>query len=165
MTAQILDRTLKGYRIGDPNGRYPIMDATGSTLYPGRWNTRSTPMLYCCEHYSTAMLEKLVHGAGHLPPNQHFVEIECDAGSSYEVFLPERHPGWDAASPGAARTYGARWSAERRSLILLAPSVVARMERLVMINPAHPEFAARVRWSLHQPVYWDDRLFPKTATP
>jgi RES domain-containing protein len=158
VTAQILDRTMRAYRIGDPNGRYPIMDATGSTLYPGRWNTPSTPLLYCSEHYSTNMLEKLVHG-GRLPPNQHFVEITVDAGASYEVFPTAAHPGWDAAIPTVSQTYGSHWVTSQRSLILLAPSVVARMEKNVMINPAHPEFAAKVHVGLHEPVYWDGRLF------
>ena len=30
MTAQILDRALTAYRIGDPAGAYPIFDAGGS---------------------------------------------------------------------------------------------------------------------------------------
>jgi RES domain-containing protein len=38
MTASILDRTLKAYRIGVHNNRYPIFDGTGAKLYPGRWN-------------------------------------------------------------------------------------------------------------------------------
>jgi len=61
--AQALDRVLTSYRIGDPRGTYPIFDATGSTLHPGRWNTPASPMIYTSEHYSTAMLEKLVHGS------------------------------------------------------------------------------------------------------
>ena len=64
---QALDRVLTSYRIGDPHGTYPIFDATGSTLHPGRWNTPASPMIYTSEHYSTAMLEKLVHGSGQLP--------------------------------------------------------------------------------------------------
>ncbi len=161
MTAQVLDRTLKAYRIGDPSGRYPIMDAAGSTLYPGRWNSIATPVLYCSEHYSTNMLEKLVHGGGGIPPNQHFVEITIDAGASYETFSTAAHPGWDAPIPTLSQAYGADWIIKQRSLLLLAPSVVARMERNVMINPAHPEFAHKVRSSLHEPVYWDGRLFSR----
>jgi len=38
VNAQALDRTLTAYRIGDPAGAYPIFDATGSRLFPGRWN-------------------------------------------------------------------------------------------------------------------------------
>ena len=42
--------------------------------------------------------------------------------------------------------------------ILWVPSVVARLDHDVLINPAHPEFAL-INASLHQPVYWDRRLF------
>jgi RES domain-containing protein len=93
VSAQVLDRVLRGYRIGDPDGRYPIFDATGSTLYPGRWNTPASPVIYTSEHYSTAMLEKLIHGSGSLPPNQHFIEITLPNGVSYEFLAPAHLPG------------------------------------------------------------------------
>ena len=158
MTAQILDRVLRCYRIGDPAGAYPIFDATGSRLYPGRWNTAASPVIYASEHYSTAMLEKLVHGSGRLPPNQHFVEITVPNGLTYEVVTPHHLPGWDAPLPGVSKAHGERWHKERRSLLLLVPSVVARMESNILVNPEHPEFG-RVTHGLHQPVWWDARLF------
>jgi RES domain-containing protein len=157
-TAQILDRTLTAYRIGDPDGAYPIFDAEGSRRFPGRWNTPRSPMIYASEHYSTAMLEKLAHGSGALPPNQHYVEITIDAGISYEVFAAERHPDWARADGAVARAYGASWRLQARSAILLVPSLVARIEQNVLINPAHPEFP-RIRASLHRPVWWDRRLY------
>ena len=70
MKAQTLDRVLTCYRIGDPDGEYPIFDATGSRIAPGRWNSPDTPLIYTSERFSTALLEKLVNGAGVLPPNQ-----------------------------------------------------------------------------------------------
>lgn len=71
MTGQTLRQVQKAYRIGDPGGDHPIFDATGSELYPERWNTPDSPMIYATADYATAMLEKLVHGSGSLPPNQH----------------------------------------------------------------------------------------------
>jgi RES domain-containing protein len=50
VSAQVLDRTLTSVRIGDPNGTYPIFDATGSTIAPGRWNTSGSPIIYTSEH-------------------------------------------------------------------------------------------------------------------
>ncbi|WP_439816275.1 RES family NAD+ phosphorylase [Zavarzinia sp. CC-PAN008] len=158
MRAQVLDRTLVCYRIGDPDGAFPIFDATGSRLFPGRWNTAQTPLIYASRSYSTAMLEKLVHGGGRLPPNQHFVRIELTGGLSYEVFDPAAHPGWDEPGRQVGRDFGSTWAVEQRSLALLVPSIVARMEENVLINPAHPEFA-RVGHDLHRPVWWDARLF------
>ncbi len=158
MTAQILDRVLSAYRIGDPDGAFPIFDATGSTRFPGRWNSPACPMIYTSEHYSTAMLEKLVHGSGHLPPGQHYVTITIPNGIRYEMFSEARVPRWYAPSAAASRAFGDAWQRSRRSLILIVPSVVARIESNILINPEHPEFA-KITTSLHRPVWWDERLF------
>ena len=158
MPAQVLDRILKCYRIGDPAGAFPIFDAQGSKLYPGRWNTAASPMIYSSEHYSTAMLEKLVHGSGALPPNQHFIEITIPPGVSYEMFNQAAVPDWYLASAASSKPYGDAWQSQGRSLILIVPSVVARIEQNILINPLHPEFP-RITTSLHLPVWWDSRLF------
>jgi len=158
MPAQVLDRILTCYRIGDPAGAYPIFDAQGSKLYPGRWNTAASPMIYSSEHYSTAMLEKLVHGSGALPPNQHFIEITIPPGVTYEMFNQAALPDWYLASAASSKPYGDAWQQQGRSLLLIVPSVVARPERNILINPQHAEFS-RITTSLHQPVWWDSRLF------
>jgi RES domain-containing protein len=160
LPAQRLDRVLTAYRIGDPDGVHPIFDATGSTLFPGRWNTPGSPMIYAAEHYSTAMLEKLVRGSGRLPPNQHFIEITIPNGLSYEVVEPAHLPGWDDPAGTVSRPFGADWQRSRRSALLIVPSLVARMEHNFLINPEHPEFA-RIRHGLHRPVWWDRRLFSR----
>lgn len=159
MTAQILDRTLESYRIGDPDGAYPIFDATGSMMFPGRWNTATSPMIYTSERYSTALLEKLVHGSGRLPPNQHYIAITIAAGLSYEYFDEAQHPGWDTATPTVSQTFGEAWQKSKRSLVLIVPSAVARLDRNILINAQHPDFA-KLQTSLHKPVFWDKRLFP-----
>ena len=158
MTPQRLDRVLTAFRIGDPDGAYPIFDATGSRLAPGRWNTESSPLIYAAEHYSTAMLEILANGAGRLPDNQHFIQITIPNGVSYELLSPAHLPGWDANRADVSQVYGEAWQISRRSLLLLVPSVVARMELNVLINPDHAEFPG-ITHSLHQPVWWDRRLF------
>jgi RES domain-containing protein len=162
VTPQRLDRVLAAFRIGDPDGAHPMFDATGSRLAPGRWNTEASPLIYASEHYSTAMLEILANGTGRLRPNQHFIEITIPNGVSYELLNPAHLPGWDATRATASKRYGAVWQTSRRSLLLMVPSVVARMERNVLINPEHPEFP-RVTHSLYQPVWWDRRLFGASA--
>ena len=158
MTAQKLDRVLTCYRIGDPQGAYPIFDATGSTLSPGRWNTPISPVLYTSEHYSTTMLEKLVNGSGKLPPNQHFIVITIPNGVSYEMFDPAALPDWYLQTCATSKPYGEVWQQQKRSLLLIVPSVVARPEKNFLLNPEHPDFA-KVSASLHYPVWWDSRLF------
>lgn len=158
MTAQILDRGLSCFRIGDPSGIHPIFDATGSTIAPGRWNTAGSPLIYTSEHYSTALLEKLVHGSGRLPPSQHYIRINVPRGLTYEIFSLPSLPEWDRMPPTVSKTFGEQWCLERRSLILIVPSVVARLDRNILINPVHAEFL-HVEASLHEPVFWDRRLF------
>lgn len=162
MTSEIgpqrLDRTIMCYRIGDPDGRFPIYDPRGSARYPGRWNELDIPVIYASEHYSTAMLEVLANGHGESPPNQHYISITVPKGTSYEIVTKDHLTGWDALDPKASREFGTRWFREARSAILLVPSYVARIERNVVINPAHVD-AAGVDTSLPEPVWWDERLF------
>ncbi len=155
---QQLDRTLVCYRIGDPQGEFPIYDAGGSARYAGRWHDVETPVIYASEHYSTAMLEILANAGGVLPPNQHFITIMIPKGATFEVITKDHLPGWDRPRPTVSREFGTRWVKEVRSAILLVPSYVARIERNVVINPAHAD-AAAIETSLPEPVWWDDRLF------
>lgn len=165
MTPQKLDRILECYRIGDPDGAFPIYDATGSKLAPGRWNTPKSPMLYAAEHYSTAMLEKLVHGNGRLPPNQHFIKITIPNGVSYEILNTASLSGWDDPAGTVSKPYGEAWHRDQRSAILIVPSVVARLDRNILINLIHPD-AAKITSSMAEPIWWDKRLFLKNhSTP
>jgi RES domain-containing protein len=160
VSVQRLDRTLTAYRIGDPESNYPIFNSTESQLCPGRWDDTDSPVIYASEHYSTAMLEKLAHGSGLMPPNQHYIEITLPSGVTFEVISKDTLPGWDDEEPVLAREFGARWVNERRSLILLVPSYVARVERNVVINPLHDEFSG-IEISLPTPVWWDEQLFDR----
>jgi RES domain-containing protein len=119
-------------------------------------------MIYASEHYSTAVLEKLVHGSGHMPPNQHFVEITVPNGVTYALLDPAHLPGRADVLATDAKAYGAVWQTARRSLLLIVPSVVARMEHNILVNPEHTEFH-RLRYGLHRPVWWDRRLFGRSG--
>jgi RES domain-containing protein len=152
------DRVLTAYRIGDPDGAYPIYDTEGSRLYPGRWNTAASPMIYTSEHYSTAILEKLVHANAVMPPNQHFIRITIPNGTSYEVFQAEANPGWDGSDERICQAFGAAWHAACRSAVLLVPSIPARIERNVLINPTHKD-AASITHDLPLPIWRDGRLY------
>jgi RES domain-containing protein len=158
MSVQKTDRVLICYRIGDPDGAFPIYDAEGARLYPGRWNTHTSPMIYTAEHYSTALLEKLVHTNLVMPANQHFIEITIPNGVAYEIFQTAAHPGWDSRNETICQTFGQQWCEEERSALLIVPSIPARLERNLLINPAHPD-AKGITHTLPEPVWWDERLY------
>jgi len=104
------------------------------------------------------MLEKLVHGSGDLPPNQHYLEITIPNGVTYENPNVAALPDWHLETCATSKPFGDAWQRSKRSLILIVPSVVARIERNFLINPEHPDFP-RLSATLHTPVWWDKRLF------
>lgn len=158
MAARRLTEPRTAWRIGDPNGRFPIYSGEGAVRTEGRWHRKGQSVIYAAEHYGTAMLEKLVHYNGILPPNQHFVAIEIPAGTRYETVTKDNLPGWDDTDGVKSRAFGAAWIDAARSAILIVPSVVSREESNILINPGHPD-ADRIRPGKEQPVRWDRRLF------
>lgn len=158
MQLRRLDTPLTAFRIGDPAGEFPIWDDGGARKTSGRWHEAGAGVIYASEHYSTAMLEKLVHFNGIIPANQHFITITIPAGTSYEVVNPDLIPNWANATGEAARTFARRWYTQNRSAILIVPSVVARMERNIVFNTRHADFP-KVETGLETPVWWDTRLF------
>lgn len=158
-TPRSLGHAMTAYRIGDPLGEYPIYGGEGSKDYPGRWNNANEEMIYTSEHYSTAMLEKLIY-TGEMPPNQHFIEVRIPSGASYEVVTNDSLPGWWDANRAIPRQFGSDWLNQKRSAILLVPSVVARLERNLLINPNHPQ-SKKIKPGAETPIWWDDRLFKK----
>lgn len=76
-----------------------------------------------------------------LSPNQHHIRITIPNGISYETFQTAAHPGWDGKDEWLCKAFGQAWYEERRSAILLVPSMVARVKPNILINPAHPDAA------------------------
>jgi len=162
VTGQRFTQVKTCYRIGDPNGSYPILSDVGATRADGRWHTKAFPLIYTCEHFSTSMLETLAHHSGKPPANQHYVKVTLPPGISYEVFDTTTIPDWYRIGNTQTPLFGSRWVTERRSLILIVPSAVAHVEDNFLINAAHPEFS-QLSQEIHRPVYWDNRLF-RTAS-
>jgi RES domain-containing protein len=127
-------------------------------LHGARWNSPGRRIIYAAETYAGALLEILVHASGSVPRSQGFVEIEIPANVSVHVLQPDGVPGWNTPSYETARAVGDRWYDDRRSAVLIVPSVVTRSERNLLINQEHPHFA-RVRASAPRPVVWGARLW------
>lgn len=147
------------YRIAD--GRHPLWDGTGALLHGGRWNSPGRPAIYACASYAGAMLEVLVHARiGKLPRTHRVVSADLpdDLGID-RIDGAMLRPGWDAAESSIAREIGDQWLASLHTAVLMVPSVVAREEYNVVVNPMHPD-AARIQVGPPRPVIWDTRLFP-----
>lgn len=146
------------WRIAD--GRFDPFSAIGASLVGGRWNSPGLDVIYASRSYAGAMLECLAHaGIGRVPRTHVAVEIAIAA-----VVTVERHEdgslpsGWDHADLRVARALGDAWIRECRSAVMVVPSLVARREGNVLINPQHPDFSGIVA-GRREPVVWDARLF------
>ncbi|HEX5385616.1 MAG TPA: RES domain-containing protein [Gemmatimonadales bacterium] len=122
--------------------KYAPLDGTGAAERGGRWNSRGRPVVYAAVSYANTLLEILVHRDGiRLPGAHHVAQLDVPDGG-VERLASESLPGWDAEASAAARAFGDRWLAERRSVALLVPAMVARpFELNVLVNPLHPDFA------------------------
>ena len=149
---------LRAFRIADM--RHAIFDGSGAMLHGARWNSPGRRVIYAAETYAGALLEILVHACGSVPCSQGYVEIEIPSGLSIEEITQDDLPRWDAPSFEAGQAFGDRWYDERRTPVLIVPSVVTLVERNVLINQEHPEFSL-VRASQPVAVRWDARLWKR----
>ena len=129
-------------------------------LNGARWNSPGRRVIYAAETYAGALLEILVHASGSVPKSQGYVEIEIPSGLSIEEITQDDLPRWDAPAFDAAQAFGDRWYDERRTPVLIVPCAVTLVERNVLINQEHPDFA-RIRASRPSPVRWDARLWKR----
>ncbi len=126
----------------------------------GWWNSPGLGVIYASRSYAGAMLECLAHaGIGRVPRTHVAVEIAIAGAVAVERHDEGELPAaWDHADLRVARAFGDAWIRDLRTAVLVVPSVVARREGNVLINPRHPDFSSIVA-SAPEPVVWDARLF------
>ena len=157
-TQQVPTQSWQAWRIAD--GRFDPFSSVGASLVGGRWNSPGLGVIYASQSYAGAMLECLAYaGIGRVPRTHVALEIAIA-----EAVAVERHDesalpaGWGHADLRVARAFGDAWIRDRRTAVLVVPSVVARREGNVLINPRHPDFSEIVAGT-PEPVLWDARLF------
>ena len=148
----------QAWRIAD--GRFAPFSPIGASLVGGRWNSPGLAVIYASQSYAGAMLECLAHaGIGRIPKTHVSIQISIAGSVAVERRGEENLPdGWDHADQRVARAVGDEWIRAARTAVLVVPSVVARQEANVVLNPNHPDFK-RVRAGDPAAVVWDARLF------
>ena len=148
------------WRIAD--GRFEPFSGVGAALVGGRWNSPGLGVIYASRTYAGAMLEILAHaGIGRVPKTHVAIAITIATDVSVERYEESGLPvGWDQPDLQVARSFGDAWIRQGRSAVLVLPSVVARKEDNVLLNPQHPEFK-NIAAAPPEPVIWDARLFSR----
>jgi RES domain-containing protein len=155
------------WRIAAETRKYPADDLSGggAAVHPGRWNDDNEAVVYAAPTLAMAVLETAAHidGSG-LPLNRFVVQIDVpDAvwAAREELNAATLPATWAAIPAGRASVeIGSAWIKERRSAILLVPSVIVPEEWAALINPGHPN-ATGVRAAAVR-LFPYDRLFRPT---
>jgi RES domain-containing protein len=113
------------------------LSGEGGKSYPGRWNMRGVPMVYCADHPSTALLEILVHlNPNRMPETYQLIEVNVEPEIAVEV-RTLRH-GWQEDS-SYTRSIGTEFVAENKSALMRVPSVIMPQAFNYLINPGHAD--------------------------
>lgn len=150
------------FRVVDEDYLESAFSGDGARLYGGRWNAPGVAMIYTAQSLSLAQLELLVHLEADDVLRRHWryfaVEVAPQAILACESWadLPPDYAAWPA--PASTRALGDRWIAESVSVGLSVPSAVTPGEHNILLNPAHPGYAAAVVVGAPQTLRLDRRL-------
>jgi RES domain-containing protein len=149
---------LRAFRIG--RAKFALFDGAGAALSGARWNSKGERVIYAADSYAGALLEVLVHAnLGRVPRGFVCIEIHVPREVEIEEITAKDLPKWDAADYAPSQAFGSQWYRERRTAVLVVPSVPGNGKaRNVLINQEHPDFK-KIKASSPAPVNWDPRLF------
>jgi RES domain-containing protein len=117
--------------------------------------------IYTGTSFAVCLVEVLVHANRTAPPSAaRCVEAVVPDDVSCERFDPAAHPGWDDPfDTTIAQRFGKAWIEERRSALLIVPSIVTGgRDSNAVVNTDHPD-AARIMAGPETPLAFDPRLF------
>ena len=151
-------RPIRAFRIAD--SRHELFDGAGAYLKGGRWNSPGKRIIYAAQTYAGALLEALVHlNFDEVPDSYGWINIAIPQETQLEEVSADEIPDWNTNNFAAAREYGDHWYEQKRTPVLLVPSVVtAGIEKNILVNQQHPEFE-NIRAGETREVIWDERLF------
>jgi RES domain-containing protein len=131
------------------------LSGEGGMLIEGRWHFRGTPIVYCTDHPSTALLEILVHATRYTVPD-YYQLLEIEVPDDIEAFAPVVPKDWDRDVDWTRRV-GAKFVADGISALMNVPSIIMPKARNFLLNPSHAD-ATRIRITETYRYPFDSRL-------
>lgn len=131
----------------------------GSTFFDGRWHTKTgRQIVYTSSSRALCQLEKRVHTGGLAVKDQILMRLDLPEDA---VLLDVVDMGLDAqwaSDVALTRSLGDEWLLRARSVGLWVPSFVEPLERNLLLNPMHPQYA-RIALTVERiPFEFDPRL-------
>ncbi|MDQ3206523.1 MAG: RES family NAD+ phosphorylase [Pseudomonadota bacterium] len=137
---------------------HPGITGIGGMYSNGRWNSKGRFIIYTAEHPALSLVEIMAHldlSLDQVPGNLKLCRIEV--GDDMSVYRPELPDGWQA-NELMSRKIGDAWLAAATDPLCEVPSAILPNSTNLLINPAHPAFAAGVREVSVEPIWIDSRF-------
>lgn len=139
--------------------RLAFTDSITSAFRPrgaaGRWNSKGVAVVYTSEHPALAALELLTSWADYEDFSRYYL-YRCEF--SREAVLDKAAAKGAVGDRDATRALGDSWAADKDSVALRVPSVVAPASYNYLLNPDHPGFDKSVKRETVGPFRYDPRL-------
>ncbi len=136
------------------------LDGQGAKLFPGRWNSLDTPMIYCAESIAQCVVEVVVHQE-ESPHDYCAVELDVpDDASVLKPSVAKLPKAWkDDDYNAATRAVGDAFIGSKY-LVMQVPSATVEGAFNYLLNTTHPDMK-RVKVVAVKPFTFDKRLFKK----
>lgn len=134
-------------------------DGEGARRHGARWNSPGTRVAYAAETASLAILETLVHlQSSRVLASYSLVAVDFPARVVEELERARLPADWKRSPPPPdVQAIGDAWVRAGSAAVLRVPSVIVDSESILLVNPAHRDFA---RLTVHppRPFGFDPRL-------
>lgn len=131
--------------------------------YPGRWNSKGVPVIYCSWSRSLASLENLVHRGDKVLSSLFsimVIEVE-DSVKVASISVDSLPDDWATTSVDTyhnCQRLGNSWVKSSESCLLEIPSAIIQEESNYIINPAHEDYG-KVELKRVEEFRFDKRMF------
>jgi len=135
---------LRVYRAFERKHEATAFSGEGARNYGGRWNSVGTAVVYTSSTFSLALLEIMVNiSSARIPADMVYAPIDIPDDIRRDVLdvgsLPQTW--FDSPAPPECQRAGDSWINRGKTVALIVPSAVARIEVNVLLNPTHRDFA------------------------
>lgn len=151
---------MRVYRVFERKHTASAFTGEGAQRFGGRWNSPGVAVVYAASNFALALLEIMANARrGRIPPEMVFCTVDIPDGVLIGEVRESDLPGaWhESPAPPETQIIGDAFVRDGKSVGLWVPSAVSRIERNIILNPRHADFA-RLGIGAIEDVPVDERL-------
>jgi len=136
------------------------LSGKGAELYGGRWNSKGTPVVYCCDSIALCNVEVAVRiPLGIIPSGYFLVHIELPSNTTIGEINQKLPFDWNSYPHShSTQMIGDKFVKSNNNLCLKVPSAAVQGNFNFLLNPWHSEMK-KVKIVKTEAYSFDKRLF------